>query len=139
MYKVARENGKFGHGTVLSAEITLGLKKGYGGFSQEKQAVLECLTKRYCKEASAERPFIPFVVTEAVITYAYPTENGWHGEHEPALVLSSEKSPLYAAHFDDEEWKNLVEETAEHLGEVFEQFRVYVVYTRKEVKILQKI
>ncbi|MFA6536802.1 MAG: hypothetical protein WCT18_00190 [Patescibacteria group bacterium] len=140
-YQIATDCGHTGHAVAtLHAEITLGLKKGYGGFLQEKTAVLDCLTALYCREAEAGRLFIPMVVTDSVITYAYRVADGkWHGEHEPALVLSSDKSPLYAAHISEEKWQLLVEETAHHLGEQFEQFRVYVTYSRVEVKIFQKI
>jgi hypothetical protein len=142
-YKIARDAGKTGHAVAnLQSEITLGLKKGYGGFSQEKEDVLHFLTDLYKNQLRAGKNYIPFVIQDSVITYAYPK---WDepdviiAEHEPALVLKSDKSPLYAADMSDDEWKSLVEWFAAQLGSKFEQFRVYVSYTRAEVKILQQV
>lgn len=138
-YQIPTENGNYGHVVSgLRAEINLGLKKGYQGFTQEKADVLTFLTDLYVEAGAAGNPFVPFVITDSVITYAFPTGSGWHAEHEPALVLTSDKSPLYAADLSDEEWQVLVEDYAAQLGERFQQFRVYVMYTRAEVKILQK-
>jgi hypothetical protein len=53
-------------------------------------------------------------------------------------VLSSVKSPLYAADETDDEWKTLVEEYAAKLGAQFQQWRVYVSYSRVEIKIFQQ-
>ncbi len=138
-YSIPTENGNLGHATNnLRAEINLGLKRGYGGFAEEKGDVLNFLTDLQAAAGKAGDDFVPFIVTDSVITYAYPTDDGWHAEHEPALVLTSDKSPLYAADMSDEEWAELVESYAARLGERFQQFRVYVTYTRAEVKILQK-
>ena len=139
-YAIANDNGQIGHAVNnLQAEINLGLKKGYGGFSQEKTEVLTFLTELYKSQLRAGKNYIPFVVTDSVITYAYPAGDDIFTEHEPALVLKSDKSPLYAAGMSDDEWKELVEWFAAQLGSEFEQFRVYVSYTRAEVKILQKV
>ncbi len=140
-YKIAVDNGKTGHAVAnLQVELTLGLKKGYGGFVQEKGHVLQFLTDLYKSQLAAGKNFIPFVITDSVITYAYSAgDNEFVAEHEPALVLKSDKSPLYAADMSDDEWKSLVEWFAAQLGSEFEQFRVYVSYTRAEVKILQKV
>ena len=138
-YKIAVDNGKTGYAiTSIQAEITLGLKKGYSGFVQEKEQVLQFLTNLYKSQLAAGKNYIPFVVTDSVITYAYPAGDDIVAEHEPALVLKSDKSPLYAADMSDDEWKNLVEWFATQLGSRFEQFRVYISYTRAEVKIFQK-
>ena len=139
-YSVPIENGREGRSrNGLRAEINLGLKKGYEGFAQEKGEVLEFLTGLYVKAGEEGKNFVPFVVTDSVITYAYPTDKGWVAAHEPGLVLTSDKSPLYAAEMSDEEWKELVEWFAAQLGSKFQQFRVYVTYTRtEEVKILQR-
>lgn len=142
IYKTARDNGQVGHAVSnLQTEITLGLKKGYNGFRQEKEQVLHFLTDLYKSQLRAGKNYVPFVVTDSVITYAY-TGTGQDpkkiiAEHEPALVLKSDKSPLYAADMSDNEWKSLVEWFAAQLGSKFKQFRVYVSYTRAEVKILQ--
>ena len=139
IYSIPTEDGHLGHDrSALRAEINLGLKRGYGGFKEEKGDVLNFLTDLYKKDGAEGKPFVPFVVKDSIITYAYPTDSGWHGEHEPALVLTSDKSPLYAAGMSDEAWQRLVENYASLLGERFEQFRVYVTYTRVEVKVLQK-
>lgn len=139
MYKIATENGLIGHSLkTLQAQITLGLKKGYNGFLQEKKEVLNFLTDLYKTAGTNNKPYIPFVVGDVVITYAYPTDSGWHGEHEPALALISDKNPIYAASLSDDEWKSLVEEYASLLGEKFQQFRVYVTYAIVETKIFQK-
>ena len=121
----------------LRAEIILGLKKGYGGFTQEKEEVLNFLTDSYKESLKKEKNYIPFVVTQCVITYAYPGADGPVAEHEPALVLTAEKSPLYGDE-SDEEWQILVEEYAAALAGQFEQRRVYVSYTRAELKIFQR-
>lgn len=140
-YEIA-EDGKGYSVNNLQTEINIGLKKGYSGFNQEKEEVLFFLTNLYRSQLSAGKKFIPFVVTDSVITYAYPK---WDepgvivAEHEPALVLKSDKSPLFAADISDEEWMNLVEWFATQLGSKFQQFRVYISYTRAEVKILQQI
>lgn len=142
-YEIAVEKtGERGHAkNNLQVEINLGLKKGYGGFAQEKQEVLNLLTGLYEACLCDGEQYIPFVVTDSVITYAYPK---WDepdviiAEHEPALVLRSDKSPLYAADMTDEQWKELVEWFAARLGSKFDQFRVYVSYSRAEVKIFQK-
>jgi len=100
--------------------------------------VLQFLTDLYRSQLRVGKNYIPFVMTDSVITYAYPAGDDIVAEHEPALVLKSDKSPLYAADMSDDEWKELVEWFAAQLGSEFEQFRVYVSYTRAEVKILQK-
>jgi subtilisin-like proprotein convertase family protein len=46
-------------------------------------------------------------------------------------------SPLYTTETEGE-WKLAVEEYAAKLAARFEQFRVYVEYSRKEIKIFQK-
>ena len=47
-YGIAVENGRTGHVQGnLQAQINLGLKKGYEGFTQEKQDVLNFLTDLY--------------------------------------------------------------------------------------------
>ncbi len=143
-YQIAQDNGQTGHSEAVHAEINLGLKKGYEGFAQEKGEVLGFLTDLYLDAAQNSRPFVPFVVTDSVITYAYFSnkqwggDDKWHAAHEPALVLASDKSPLYAADVSDDEWKELVESYAHKLGEKFQQFRVYVTYSRTEVKIFQR-
>ena len=139
MYQIAIErNGRKGHViNNLRAEINLGLKKGYGGFTQEKEEVLNFLTEQYKEALSEGKNYISFVVTDSVITYAYPDGNGFMAEHEPALVLTADKSPLYGDE-SDEEWQGMVEEYATALAEGFEQSRVYVSYTRAEVKIFQR-
>lgn len=137
-YAIAQENGRKGHEVNnLRAEINLGLKKGYGGFKQEKEEVLQFLTERYKTALHEGRNFLPVIVTDSVITYAYSTPAGPVAEHEPSLVLTSDKSPLYASE-SDQEWQELVEEYAISLAERFDQFRVYVTYTRGEVKIFQR-
>jgi len=140
-YEIARDAGNTGHAVAnLKVEITLGLKKGYDGFTQEKADVLSFLTDLYKSQLRAGKNYIPFIVQESVITYAYPGDGDEIiAEHEPALVLKSNKSPLYEANMSDDEWKELVEWFVAQLGSEFEQFRVYVSYTRAEVKILQKI
>jgi hypothetical protein len=146
-YTIAQDNnGCTGSATNnLQACVNLGLKKGYEGFAQEKLAVLDFLTASYLRACEEGKNYIPFVVTDTVITYAYlsdPKWGGdgkWHAAHEPALALVSDKSPLYAADMSDDEWKILVEQYAADLGAAFDQFRVYVTYTRtEEMKILQK-
>lgn len=138
--RIAQDCGRVGHATDnLQAELTLGLKKGYGGFSQEKVDVLSFLTGLYASQMKAGKNYIPFIVQDSVITYAYPDGDDIVAEHEPALVLKSDKSPLYAADMSDDGWKELVEWFAAQLGSKFEQFRVYVTYARAEVKILQKV
>ncbi len=138
-YEITKDCGQTGHAVNnLQVEITLGLKKGYGGFVQEKEQVLQFLTDLYRSQLRVGKNYIPFVMTDSVITYAYPAGDDIVAEHEPALVLKSDKSPLYAADMSDDEWKELVEWFAAQLGSEFEQFRVYVSYTRAEVKILQK-
>lgn len=140
-YQIAVENGLTGHSiSALRAEINLGLKRGYGGFAQEKADVVGCLLRLYTEAGLEGRSFLPFVITDSVITYAYPLNDGveWRGDHEPSLVLTSDKSPLYAAGMSDEQWKEMVEEYAAKLAAQFEQFRVYITYTRSEVKIFQK-
>jgi len=138
-YKIATENNVVGHANNnLQAAINLGLKKGYGGFTQEKQEVLDFLTEQYKASLSKGDKFLPFVITDAVITYAYPSEDGYVGAHEPSLVLTTDKSPLYAADLPEKEWQNLVEHYASLLGNKFQQYRVYVTYTRVETKIFQQ-
>lgn len=137
-YGIAVEAGKTGHATNnLQAQINLGLKKGYEGFAQEKQAVLDFLTDLYKAAIITGTNFIPFVITETVIAYAWTGDEGPVGAHEPALLLTSDKSPLYSSE-TDEEWQALVEEYATLLAEHFQQFRVYVTYTRVETKIFQQ-
>lgn len=140
-YEVAKDCGQTGHAVNnLQVELTLGLKKGYRGFVQEKIEVLFFLTSLYASQMNAGKNYVPFVVQDSVITYAYPGDGDEIvAKHEPALVLKSDKSPLYAADTSDEEWKELVEWFAAQLGSKFEQFRVYVSFTRAEVKILQKL
>lgn len=139
-YDIATENSRTGHAVdTLRAIITLGLKKGYEGFVQEKIEVLNFLTDLYKVALTEGRNYIPFVVTESVITYAYPGDNGPIAAHEPALVLTSDKSPLYAADMSDQQWSDMVEFYAHALGAEFDQFRVYVTYTRVEVKIFQEV
>lgn len=138
MYRIALESSHVGHAeNNLRAEIVLGLKKGYGGFAQEKGEVLNFLTDSYKESLKAGRNYIPFVVTDSVITYAYPGADGPVAEHEPTLIIRADKSPLYGDE-SDEEWQILVEEYAAALAGRFDQRRVYVSYTRAEIKIFQK-
>jgi len=123
---------------TLRAEINLGLKKGYEGFAQEKGEVLTFLTDRYKAAVAEKKNFVPYVVTDSVIVYAYPGDSGPVAAHEPALVLTSDKSPLYAADMSEEEWKSAVQADAEALGERFQQYRVYVTYHAATVTILQQ-
>ena len=138
-YKIAEENGREGHcAQGIQAQINLGLKQGYAGFVQEKKEVLDFLTDLYKEALTDGRSFLPFVVTESVITYAFMGDDGPVGAHEPALLLTSDKSPLYAADQSEEDWKIFVEGYAKKLAEAFKQFRVYVSYTRVETKIFQQ-
>lgn len=137
-YKIAQENGRKGHAPdTLRAEINLGLKQGYDGFTQEKLSVLNFLTDTYKRQIAAGENYVPFVIQDAVITYAFPGDDGPVAAHEPSLVLTSDKSPLYSTE-TEEQWKALVEGYAQALGAEFEQFRVYVTYARVEVKIFQQ-
>lgn len=138
MYRIAQENGRVGHAeNNLRVEIVLGLKKGYGGFLQEKGEVLNFLTDSYKGSLKEGKNFISFVITDSVVTYAYLGPDGPVAEHEPALVLTADKSPLYGDE-SDEEWQILVEEYAVALAARFDQRRVYVSYTRAEIKIFQQ-
>ncbi|MFC1645301.1 hypothetical protein ACFL08_04715 [Patescibacteria group bacterium] len=135
-YRIAAEGNFKGHKkNNIQATINLGLKQGYDGFDQEKQVVLAFLTGLY---VSAEIAQLPFVVRDTVIAYAYPKGDEWVSCHEPALELVSDKSPLYAHHLSEDEWKQLVEQYAHRLGNRFEQFRVYVTYAQVETKIFQR-
>ncbi len=125
----------------LQAQITLGLKQGYGGFLQEKLEVLNLLSGLYKACLWDGEEMVTFNVKEAVTTYAY---RHWDNpdeivaEHEPSLELTSDKNPLFTADMSDEEWKTLVEWFVARLASKFKQFRVYVSYTRtEELKILQ--
>jgi hypothetical protein len=113
-YEIARDNGQIGHDNDnIKATINLGLKKGYEGFSQEKKEVLDFLTDLYRSGFTQ----VPFVVKDTVITYAYPGDDGLVACHEPALELSSDKSPLYAKDLSREAWKELVEKEEKKRGE----------------------
>lgn|GEM_PF-2662186 len=113
----------------LRVEIFLGLKKGYKGFTQEKEQVLNFLTEDYKRRLEADEQYIPFIVQDAISTYAYPGDDGIVAEHEPSLVLTSDKNPIYAAHMSNREWANLARDYADGLGAKFEQYRVYVIFT----------
>lgn len=137
-YTIAKEDGRSGHAqTTLRVEINLGLKQGYDGFAQEKKSVLNFLTDLYKKQIVDGGNYIPFVVSEAVITYAFRGDDGPVAAHEPSLVLTSDKSPLYQAETEDE-WKAMVEGYVFSLGTEFKQFRVYLTYMRVELKIFQQ-
>ena len=138
MYKIAEENRCVGHKiNNIQVQINLGLKLGYEGFTNEKKEVLNFLTGLYKKALEEGKVFLPFVITDTVITYAWMSADGPVGAHEPALSLVSDMSPLYF-HSSEEEWKELVEWYAAQLGEQFAQFRVYVTYTQVETLILQQ-
>jgi len=138
MYRIAQEEGRVGHvEDNLRAQIVLGLKKGYGGVVQEKEEALTFLTDSYKESLKAGGNYIPFVITDAVVTYAFRGDEGPVAEHEPSLVLTADKSPLYGDE-SDEEWQILVEEYAVALATRFDQYRVYVSYTRAERKIFQR-
>ena len=116
MYQIAQDNGRTGHNpSALEAKIYLGLKKGYDGFTQEKQAVLNFLTGLYTEALTAGRGYVAFVIADAVITYAYKSGDQVVAMHEPSLVLSSTQSPLYTTESDDE-WKDSVEGYATKLA-----------------------
>lgn len=137
-YQIAVDNGRTGHNTnAIEATIYLGLKKGYQGFVQEKEAVLNFLTALYTEALNSGRGYIAFVITDAVITYAYKSGDQVVAMHEPSLVLSSTQSPLYTTE-SDEEWKKSVEDYATKLAAEFQQFRVYVKYSPAEIKIFQQ-
>lgn len=137
-YKLAVVSYRVGHyEDALSCQICLGLKQGYDGFVQEKGAVLSFLTDLYKVALMGGKNYIAFLITDAVITYAYKNGGEVVVMHEPSLLLASTMSPLYTSE-TEEEWKTAVEEYATKLAEKFEQFRVYVEYSRKEIKILQK-
>lgn len=123
---------------TLRAEINLGLKQGYEGFAQEKGEVLTFLTDRYKAAVGEGSNFVPYVITDSVIAYAYPGDSGPVAAHEPALVLTSDKSPLYAADMSEDDWADAVRADAEALGERFQQFRVYVTFSSVACTILQK-
>lgn len=137
MYKIAEENGYTGSANTIRAEINLGLKKGYGGFLQEKQEVIDFLKESYRSAVTEGRNYVPVGIQQTEIVYAYPTDSGPFTDAEPALTLFSDKNPLYSVE-SDEEWKEAVEKLAAELGEKFQQFRVYVSYIPVEVKIFQK-
>lgn len=136
-YEIAEENGIIGMAVTIRAEINLGLKKGYGGFLQEKQEVIDFLKETYIAALLAGRSFVPVGIQQTEIVYAYPTDSGPFADAEPALTLFSDKNPLYAVE-SDEDWKTAVERLAAELAEKFQQFRVYVSYIPVEVKIFQK-
>lgn len=136
-YGIAFDNGRSGAATTIRAEINLGLKKGYGGFLQEKQEVIDFLKESYRKAIAAGGTYIPVGVQQTEIVYAYPTDNGPFADAEPALTLFSDKNPLYAVQ-SDEDWKAEVERLAAELAGKFQQYRVYVSYIPVEVKIFQK-
>lgn len=136
-YAIATDNGRTGKATTIRAEINLGLKKGYGGFLQEKTEVIDFLKESYKAAVAEKRNYVPVGIQQTEIVYAYPTDNGPFADAEPALTLFSDKNPLYAIE-SDEEWKKEVEVLASELAEKFQQFRVYVTYIAVEVKIFQK-
>ncbi|MFH1667606.1 MAG: hypothetical protein ABH884_01110 [Candidatus Komeilibacteria bacterium] len=141
IYQIATENGQVGHAVNnLQATIILGLKKGYGGFVQEKIHVMRVISEEYVKALQNDRHFLPFVIQDTVITYAYKSDDGVVvAEHEPALQLITDKSPLYAADLSEDEWKDLVARYVAILGESFQQFRVYVTYAKVETIILEQL
>ena len=137
-YAIAVDRDKVGHReATLRAEINLGLKRGYAGFLQEKSEVVDFLKEEYRSAVVGGRNFIPIGMQQTDLVYAFPVEGGVHAEAEPSLTLFSDKSPLYSDE-SDEEWKEMVEALAVRLAKKFDQFRVYVTYTRVEVKILQR-
>ncbi|MDO8512193.1 MAG: hypothetical protein Q7S57_02880 [bacterium] len=139
-YAVAVDGGRTGHAVAtLRAEINLGLKKGYAGFLQEKQEVIDFLKDLYRTAVAAGRNYVPVCIQQTEIVYAYQTGDGPVADAEPALTLFSDKSPLYAADMSDDQWKAAVEELAAALADRFQQFRVYVSYIQVEVKILQQV
>ena len=137
-FAIAQDNGRTGTANTIRAEINLGLKKGYDGFLQEKQEVIDHLKDLYKAALVEKRNYIPVAIQQTEIVYAYPTDSGPVADAEPALTLFSDKSPLYAADMSDDQWKTAVEDLAARLAARFQQFRVYVSYIPVEVKILQK-
>lgn len=137
-YQIAFDNGRTGHNpAAFQASIYLGLKKGYDGFIQEKAAVLNFLTGLYTQALKEGKGYVAFVITDAVITYAYKSGEEVVAMHEPSLVLATTQSPLYTTE-GDEAWKASVEDYAAKLAAEFGQFRVYVEYARTEIKIFQQ-
>lgn len=136
-FEIAQENGRTGNAVTIRAEINLGLKKGYGGFLQEKQEVIDFLKEIYISALSSGRSFVPVAIQQTEIVYAYQTDSGPFADAEPALTLFSDKNPLYVVE-SDEDWKKSVEDLTFRLAEKFQQFRVYVSYIPVEVKIFQK-
>ena len=137
-FAIAQDNGRTGAANTIRAEINLGLKKGYGGFLQEKQEVIDFLKELYKAALAEKRNYIPVGIQQTEIVYAYPTDSGPFADAEPALTLFSDKSPLYAADMSEDTWKAAVEDLAVQLAARFQQFRVYVSYIPVEVKIFQK-
>jgi len=138
-YVVALESGVEGwQRSTLRAEINLGLKRGYAGFLQEKEEVISFLKETYRSAVDEGRNYIPVGVQQSEIVYAYPSATGAVADAEPALTLFSDKSPLYAVSMSDVEWQVSVEDLASRLADKFGQFRVYVTYTRVEVKVFQR-
>lgn len=111
------------------AEITLGLQECYGeGELFQKEDVISFL-----KKLISQKKTFPWRVIGADLVYPVDGE----ATSEKALILSTDKNARYGAEYSVDEWKKVVEATAEALRESFNQVRVYVSYLEVEVKILE--
>ena len=117
----------------MRAEITLGLRVGGDGPLVKKSEVLRFLRGEVTRAEAAGERWLPLRVASAVVVYS--TVDG-RGRTEPALILSSDRNPRYNADLTEEQWRALVEQTAQKLGRRFNQERVYVTYQPAQVAIV---
>ncbi len=111
------------------AQITLGLRKGYGGSVQEKTEVLSLISDLQRRAVAGGRPYLPFVIAETVISYPV---NERRTEREPGLALTTDQAAAPDAG-DEAAWRELVLFYAQALADAFEQEVVSVTFWPAEI------
>ncbi len=126
-------------------EITLGVFPGYNVKYNNSTSLLKYLKETIVLEIKKNQVtrllmalnekfnvIFPARISKATIPY----KHGKTPLYEPVIIISGERNPRYFKG-TDEEWRALVKKYAEHLGEEFQQKRVYVSFKESTLGILK--
>ncbi len=143
-YELAKEGGRTGYDlAAVHSEIRL----EFDGASQDdfirlkKELLffLEDLYEQALKKKKNNKGFVRFVVTDCLVTYASIADHGLVAGHNPAIVLSADKHPLYNVEMTPVVWRETVEFCARELGQRFHPPGISVSHSERELKILRRI
>ena len=121
-----------------SFQITVGLEEGYGtGIKHTTKEVQDLIGEWLAVRMAVNEKSLAGGVFSGTLIYAWNTPaTGIKVTSEDIAVFSGEVSPVYCAHYTDDEVKEVLYNLASFIGIRLKQTRMYVAY-KDEIQVYE--